>query len=175
MIDSLSLCPVVVAGAMTGSTRIYWGRFYFFCSRPECQRTNRLSRPVFTVGAQQYMLVNYGTVHDKRGNIVWRLYEEEDTWWEPANPVDPVNWLISRAPMQPCPNKLCRFSLLGIGSPSCLILAEMHECLALLVWCCSCIHSSFLVLRGREGILDQGAQGVCASGAWRWRRCGRCS
>ena len=48
--------------------------FDFFCSRPECQRTNRLSRPVFIVSGQQYMLVHYGTTHDKRGNIVWRLY-----------------------------------------------------------------------------------------------------
>ena len=46
------------------------------------------------------MLVHYGMIHDKRGNIVWRLYEEENTWWEPANPVDPVNWLISRHPVQ---------------------------------------------------------------------------
>ena len=49
---------------------------------------------------QEYMRIHYGTIYDKRGNIVWRWYEEEDTWWEPANPVDPVNWLISRAPVQ---------------------------------------------------------------------------
>ena len=46
---------------------------YLFCGRSACQRTRRLIRPVFTARAHDYMALQYGTIYDKRGNIVWRL------------------------------------------------------------------------------------------------------
>ena len=74
-------------------------RFYFCCCRPVCQRTKRLSRPVFTASVQEYMRIHYGTIYDKRGNIVWRL--DWNNWWHPANPANSFNWMICKASVWP--------------------------------------------------------------------------
>jgi len=69
------------------------------------------------------------------GALVAVVDAEDAMWWAPW--LKPMRRRISFLAWKGV-EQIEEMPFLGRGCSSCLMLAEMHECSVLLVWCCSC-------------------------------------